>query len=196
MLIRQSILKLIAAGKVQCAFRRWERPTVKTGGTLRTSVGVLRIDAVAKVPLASLTARDARKAGYDTKVALLADLAARDRGSIYRIDLHFEGADPRIALRQESDLPTGEIAELRVKLARFDAASPHGPWTLHAMEAIRRRPREKAGDLATGLGVPKEWLKISIRKLKNLGLTISHEPGYELSPRGLRLLGVLKSPRT
>lgn len=194
MLIRQSILELIAAGKVECAFRRWARPTVKTGGTLMTSIGVLRVDEVAKVPLASITARDARKAGYDTKGALLADLAARDRGSIYRIDLHFEGADPRMALRQKSDLSAGEIAELRSKLARFDAASPHGPWTLRAMEAIRRRPREKAADLAAGLGVPKEWLKISIRKLKNLGLTISHEPGYELSPRGLRLLEDLAGP--
>lgn len=159
-----------------------------------TPIGVLRMDAVAKVPLASITARDARKAGYDTKDALLADLAARDHGSIYRIDLHFEGADPRMALRQKSDLSSGEIAELRAKLARFDASSPHGAWTRRAMEAIRRRPREKASDLAAGLGVPKEWLKTSIRKLKNLGLTISHEPGYELSPRGLRLLEDLVRP--
>ena len=40
-----------------------------------------------------------------------------------------------------------------------------------------------AGDLAKKADAEKEWLKINVRKLKNLGLTISHQPGYELSPR-------------
>ncbi|MEM7550324.1 MAG: hypothetical protein AAF363_11640 [Bacteroidota bacterium] len=31
----------------------------------------------------------------------------------------------------------------------------------------------------------KEWLKLNIRKLKNLGLTISHNPRYEISPLGI-----------
>lgn len=195
MLIRQAILKSIAAGEVHCAFRRWTRPTVKTGGTLKTSIGVLRIDAVTQVPLTSITAQDARKAGYETRNALLADLAKRDGGRIYRIDLHFDGADPRIALRENVNLSNAEIENLRARLARLDASSTHGPWTRPVLESIRARPREKAGDLAARLGVPKEWLKISVRKLKNLGLTISHEPGYELSPRGRRLLRVLRGSR-
>lgn len=192
MLIRQTILKSIAAGDVRCAFRRWRRPTVKTGGTLKTSIGVVRIDAVTKIPVASITAQDARNAGYETREELLGELAERSGGSIYRIDLHFEGADPRIALRERTDMPAAELDELRQKLARFDASSPHGPWTLQVLEAIRKHPKERAGDLAAALGVPKEWLKVSVRKLKNLGLTISHEPGYEVSPRGLRLLEELK----
>jgi hypothetical protein len=192
MLIRQSVLKDIAAGKVKCAFRRWERPTVKTGGTLKTSVGVLRIDAVATIPLSSITTKDARSAGYDTKEDLLADLAMRDRGSIYRIDLRFVGADPRIALREKSELSAVEIEFLRLKLARFDASSPHGPWTARVLESIRTRPKERARDFALRLDVSKEWLKTSVRKLKNLGLTISHEHGYELSPRGIRFLQVLQ----
>ncbi len=194
MLIRQSILRSIAAGDVRCAFRRWERPSVKAGGTLKTSVGILRIDAVAKVPLNSITPQDARMAGYDTIDNLLADLALRDRGSVYRIDLHFEGADPRIALRENADLSPDEIAGLRAKLSRFDASSAHGPWTWRVLDSIRQRPMEKAGDLALRLGVPKEWLKIRVRKIKDLGLTLSHEPGYELSPRGVRLLDALQRP--
>lgn len=39
-------------------------------------------------------------------------------------------------------------------------------------------------DLAAITGFEKIWLKLNIRKLKNLGLTISHEIGYELSPLG------------
>jgi hypothetical protein len=42
----------------------------------------------------------------------------------------------------------------------------------------------RAADLARMLGREKDWLKINIRKLKNLGLTISHETGDEISPLG------------
>jgi predicted transcriptional regulator len=81
---------------------------------------------------------------------------------------------------------------LRTKLDRLDTASRYGPWTQRTLACIKSRPKERAGDLAEELDLPKDWLKVSIRKLKNLGLTISHEPGYELSPRGARLLRELK----
>lgn len=45
-----------------------------------------------------------------------------------------------------------------------------------------------AGELAAKIGVEKEWLKLNVRKLKNLGLTVSHQPGYELSLRGREYL--------
>lgn len=43
MLFKNNFLQLIEEGKVQTAFRRWTRPTVKEGGTILTSVGQLRI---------------------------------------------------------------------------------------------------------------------------------------------------------
>jgi hypothetical protein len=192
MLIRKQFLEGIAAGKVEIAFRRWERPTVKTGGTLKTAVGLLRIERVAEVPLSSLSVMDARLAGYETLETLLAELSARGGGSVYRIDLHREGPDPRIALREKSEIPPDEIGLLKAKLNRFDASGPYGPWTRCVLESILAKPKEKAGDMSLRLGFPKDWLKINIRKLKNLGLTISHEPGYELSPRGKRLLKLLR----
>ncbi|GAA4173979.1 hypothetical protein GCM10022218_17670 [Sphingobacterium ginsenosidimutans] len=39
----------------------------------------------------------------------------------------------------------------------------------------------------------KEWLKLNIRKLKNLGLTISHTVGYEISPLGERFIQLLEA---
>ena len=178
MLIRQHILEAIATGRVQRVFRRWERPTVKSGGTLKTAIGLLRIDRVAQVSLASISAQDVQLAGYETKEELLTDLAQREGGSIYRIDLRLEGPDPRIALREKSELSPAEIEALRCKLGRLDASSPFGPWTKRVLESIRTRPKEKAGELALRLGLPKDWLKISVRKLKNSGLTISHKSGY------------------
>ena len=41
------------------------------------------------------------------------------------------------------------------------------------------------------LNVEKDWLKIHIRKLKNLGFTISHEVGYSISVRGESLIKLL-----
>ena len=39
-------------------------------------------------------------------------------------------------------------------------------------------------EVAEGLGLDKPTFKNNVRKLKTLGLTISHSPGYEVSPRG------------
>lgn len=52
----------------------------------------------------------------------------------------------------------------------------------------QRRPTVKAcGTLHTPIGS----FKTDVRKLKGLGLAISHSPGYELSPRGCALLSRL-----
>ena len=42
----------------------------------------------------------------------------------------------------------------------------------------------RAADLAAGFGRETQPFKLDVRKLKNLGLTISLEVGYRLSPRG------------
>ena len=41
MLFKNDVLAGIAKGDVTLAFRRWQKPTVRAGGTLRTTVGVL-----------------------------------------------------------------------------------------------------------------------------------------------------------
>ena len=46
MLLTRATLEAIAADTVTLAFRRWRRPTVRTGGTLTTAVGMLSIDDV------------------------------------------------------------------------------------------------------------------------------------------------------
>ena len=45
-------------------------------------------------------------------------------------------------------------------------------------------PAIRAGDLADEVGRERLPFKADVRKLKNLGLTISLGVGYELSPRG------------
>ena len=53
---------------------------------------------------------------------------------------------------------------------------------------IRDNPRVVSKELATLRGVELLPMKADIRKLKALGLTISHDVGYELSPRGAAYL--------
>ena len=52
------------------------------------------------------------------------------------------------------------------------------------MRLIADRPHVRAPDLAASVGRETAPFKNDVRKLKALGLTISHSPGYELSPRG------------
>jgi DNA-binding MarR family transcriptional regulator len=49
---------------------------------------------------------------------------------------------------------------------------------------IAKHPEVSAGELAEISGFEKAWLKVNVRKLKELGLTESLQPGYRLSPRG------------
>mgnify|MGYP006921737166 CR=1 FL=1 len=56
MLLKRRFLDGIAGGSISLVFRRWRKPTVKAGGTLKTAVGVLAIDEVESTPLSKVTA--------------------------------------------------------------------------------------------------------------------------------------------
>jgi hypothetical protein len=187
MLFRQDVLRRIAEGDVTLAFRRWRRPTVKAGGTLRTRVGVLAIDSVELVDEQHVTDADARRAGAADREALLAGLPGE--GVLHRIEFRLAGPDPRIALRERSDISPAERAEIDARLARLDAASRHGPWTAAVLDLIAERPATRAPDLAASLGRDTVPFKADVRKLKELGLTESLKVGYRLSPRGRAYYG-------
>jgi hypothetical protein len=189
MLFRQDVLRRIAEGDVTLAFRRWRRPTVRAGGTLRTRVGVLAIDSVEPVDENQVTDAEARRAGAADREALLRGLRAE--GRLYRVELRLAGPDPRIALRERSDISREERVEIDARLARFDAASRHGPWTAAVLELIAQQPGTRAPDLAASFGRETAPFKTDVRKLKELGLTESLLVGYRLSPRGRAYL----SPR-
>ncbi|MEM1279251.1 MAG: ASCH domain-containing protein [Cyanobacteria bacterium P01_H01_bin.152] len=191
MLIRKPILERIKVGDVTLAFRRWQRPTVKEGSTLKTAVGVLIIQSIEKVALESITDRDARSAGYSDLESLLKELRARE-GQAYRIRLAYLGDDPRIALREDVNLSADDLDNIVSRLKRLDSRSQTGHWTQTVLSAIDAYPMTVAAELAAHTGFEKDWLKTNIRKLKNLGLTISHQSGYELSPRGAIVLNHLQ----
>lgn len=200
-MIPKLIAEGIRAGTVTQAFRRWDAPRVKVGGTQITSAGVIRFEACSVVrDPTKLTERDAKKAGLKDLATLQKFLAPRastspavpNRGpgsrsskggeTVYRVRLSWVGEDPRLELREQ--LPdAAELADLDTRLARLDRR-PTGAWTVAILEWIRDNPRVVSTELAALRAVELLPMKADIRKLKALGLTISHDVGYELSPRG------------
>ena len=187
MLIRQATLQEIVHGQVDLVFRRWARPTVRTGGTLLSAGQLLAIDHVDKVTRRSITDDEARRAGFRTRADLYRMLDERPDGDIYRVALYYLGPDPRIDLR-ERPLDDADVAALTKRLARLDAK---GPWTRATLQLIADNPAVRAGDLAASVGRETAPFKIDVRKLKNLGLTESLEIGYRISPRGQQYLDAL-----
>ncbi len=181
MLFNRRALDGIEAGEIDLAFRRWKRPTVKAGGTLRTRAGVLAIDAVEPTSERQISAADARRAGHGSRAELLGGL--RPQGRLYRIEFRRVGDDPRVALRKAARLSAKQRAELDARLERMDRARAE-PWTRRLLELIAERPETLAADLAASMDMQKAPFKRDVRKLKELGLTESLLVGYRLSPRG------------
>ncbi|MFT4085775.1 MAG: ASCH domain-containing protein [Gordonia sp. (in: high G+C Gram-positive bacteria)] len=194
MLISKSIAEQIRAGTVTAQYRRWDAPRVKVGGTQLTPAGVVRFTRVAKVgDLSKLSDRAARAAGMKNADALRKALQPRpgraptERGSrggefVYRVNLEWAGEDPRLALRET--LPDDD--ECRAIAERTDVIDRRlgAGWTRDTLTWIRDNPFVVSKRLAELRDVELAPMKVDIRKLKALGLTISHDVGYELSPRG------------
>ena len=191
MLFPAAVLTAIADGEVTLAFRRWTQPRVKAGGRQRTAIGVITFDAVEAVDRDHLDEADATAAGFASVSELLGFVDRRTVGTIYRIRVRLAGPDPRVALRES--IPDAEqIRQLAERLGRLDRASSHGSWTRPVLRLIRDRPGVRAGDLAADFGRERAAFKLDVRKLKELGLTESLNPGYRLSPRGGLLLEALE----
>jgi|tagenome__1003787_1003787.scaffolds.fasta_scaffold20549316_2 hypothetical protein len=178
----------IADGSVTLAFRRWDLPRMRPGSTQRTGAGVIRIGSIEEVDPASLTEEDARRAGVGDLAALLRLLDRRDGAHVYRMQVSLAGADPRVALREQSDLSEEDRAALDARLDRMDAARG-APWTREILRLIAELPGVRAPDLAASLGRETLPFKRDVRKLKELGLTRSLAVGYDISPRGRAYLG-------
>jgi hypothetical protein len=204
MLLTKAVLDGIVEGRINRVFRRWQKPTVKSGGTLRTVVGMLNVHSVELIDQTQITDAEAIQAGFTNAEDLLTDLfrerpnssrGARSEGerSLYRITVTFAGPDTRIGLRADDQLTDDELASLLAKLTGFDNRSASGPWTLRVLSLIDNWPGRRAPELAEMEGKETLPFKNDVRKLKTLGLTESLPVGYRISPRGQRVLTVLRS---
>jgi hypothetical protein len=183
MLFRSNDLKAIVDGTRILAFRRWKRPTVKVGGTVKTQMGLVGIDSIEEIDPATLTEAEAHEAGYKS-LDLLRAMFESQEGTCYRIRLHYAGPDNRPSLADNAVVSADDRAKIATKLAKLDANSDVGPWTAETLQLIADHPGLVARELCKLAGRERDPFKEDVRKLKALGLTLSLEVGYRISPRG------------
>lgn len=193
MLFKEKHLQGIRSGEISLAFRKWKKPAVKIGSLIKTSIGLVEIKAVSEIDVSEIKIVDAINAGFASLDELLQLLNKTEQGIIYKIHVDYFDEDPRIALRENINPENLELKEITSKLERLDRYSKQGQWTLEVLKLIHQNPTLRAADLAQRTKWEKEWLKLNVRKLKNIGLTISHEVGYSISPLGEKYLEWLEN---
>lgn len=91
MLIKLEVLEKIRSGEITLQFRRWRRRTVRSGGTLKTKVGVLQIGEIIPISAADVTDADVRRAGFADVPDFLKWLDTMKPGELDRIEVSYKG---------------------------------------------------------------------------------------------------------
>jgi hypothetical protein len=190
-LLNRATAEGIADGTITLVLRRWDAARAKAGGTQRTPVGTIRIDAVTARPGGyRVTAAQAVAAGYPSAKAAQTDLDRRPASHTYLIAVSFLAPDERPGLAADDVLADADVGAITARLDRWDAVG--APWTREYLRMIGENEAVRAPDLAARVGLDVPRFKRRVRQLKGLGLTISLDVGYRLSPRGrayLRMAG-------
>jgi len=185
MLFKKIHLDGIKSGEIRLAFRKWQRCALKAGSLLQTAVGLIKILKIEIVKKDQISDTDALYAGFSDKQQLLKSFPQDSLGQIFKLSICYHSPDPRVALREQTVLSAQQFNTMKKRLKRLDQYSKKGNWTAKVLATIKNHPNLHALGLSELTGFDREWLKLNIRKLKNLGLTISHHIGYEISPLGM-----------
>jgi biotin operon repressor len=176
-------------GSITLAFRRWRRCQVVAGHHYRTGLGMVLAETVDVVEPADITPEQARDAGFDSVRALVDDLRGDPALPLYLIRFRpLDTPDPRAELAATVTLTESESAAIAARLERMDRASKRGPWTMQVLTQIASQPGVSSAVLAPELDWERADFKQHVRRLKELGLTISLDVGYRISPRGAAYL--------
>jgi biotin operon repressor len=185
MLFERRLRDGIHEGRIVLAFRRWKRSQVVAGRRYRTGIDLIEVQAVDVVAVADIDATQVGEAGYTTIDELLANLRGAESLPLYRVRFRrVDDPDPRDQLAADAALTSDDLSKLTARLARMDRLGARGPWTTAVLTQIADHPGTVSTVLAEALGWPRPDFKQHVRRLKELGLTISLEVGYRLSPRG------------
>ncbi len=189
-LFRAADIERVSAGELTVTWRLWKRAHVKVGRAYPAGHGAVVIEDVRRVRVADVTDADAEQAGLTDAQSLIDLVGTRKRTRVsretvlHRVQFHYV---PQPPARPELLLP--EVAR---RLARLDAASPRGPWTLAVLGLIEANRGVVARLLAAEMGLHTGSFKALVRKLKGLGLTESLSIGYELSELGQTYLDSIR----
>lgn len=196
-MFRREDRERVAAGEITVTFRLWKTAKVKAGKAYRTGIGTLEIDDVQVMPAGMISKGDVPRSGCGD-VRAIWELAGEHTNTVvgpntllHRVQFRFLGD----VAPSSAPTPIANLNALAKRIARMDARSTLGPWTLQVLRLIERGPHVPARILAAEMQWETLDFKPRVRRLKALGLTISHEIGYELSDLGRDLLASLSPPR-
>lgn len=194
MLFEQRLREGIHDGQIVVAFRRWKRSQVVAGRRYRTGLDLVEVESVDVIEPAAIGAQEARQAGYGSVADALAGLRGDPSLPVYRIRFRrLDEPDPRDELAAAATPGAEEVAALSARLNRMDRLSRRGPWTMAILRQIADRPGTVSTELAEAMGWPRHDFKLHVRRLKELGLTLSLDVGYRLSPRGESYLNYMRT---
>jgi hypothetical protein len=184
-------------GSITVAFRRWRRSQVVAGHRYRTGQDMVLAEAVDVITPADITLALARAAGFPDVQSAVGDLRGDPELPLYCVRFRrLADPDPRAELASTPALTDQEAAGIAARLDRMDAASKRGPWTAAVLAQIAERPGVVSTLLAETLDWDRADFKLHVRRLKALGLTISLDVGYRISPRGQAYLASSASRRS
>jgi hypothetical protein len=182
-LLNRDTAEGIANGSITLVLRRWDAPRAKVGGTQRTVAGTIRVHDITEYPgRYRVTAAQARAAGYPDAKTAQKELNRRPARHTYVIAVSYLAPDERPELASDDRLSDADVDAITARLDRWDAATE--PWTRQYLKMIGDNETVRAPDLAARVGLDVPRFKRRVRQLKGLGLTISLDVGYRLSPRG------------
>jgi len=182
-LLNRATAEGIANGSITLVLRRWDVPRAKPGGTQRTVAGTIRVDDVTEYPARyRVSAAQARAAGYPDAKTAQKELDRRPARHTYVIAVSYLAPDERPELASDDRLSNADVSAISARLDRWDSGG--SPWTRHYLLMIGANEAVRAPDLAARVGLDVPRFKRRVRQLKGLGLTISLDVGYRLSPRG------------
>jgi len=186
-LLNRDTAEGIANGSITLVLRRWDAPRAKPGGTQRTVAGTIRVDNVTEYSgRYRVTAAQARAAGFPDAKSAQRELDRRPAKHTYAIAVSYLAPNERPDLAADGKLSGTDVTAIATRLDRWDAATE--PWTRRYLEMIGGNEAVRAPDLAALVGLDVPRFKRRVRQLKSLGLTISLDVGYRLSPRGRAFL--------
>jgi hypothetical protein len=182
-LLNRDTAEGIANGSITLVLRRWDAPRAKVGGTQRTVAGTIRVDDITEYRgRYRVTAAQAHAAGYPDAKSAQKELDRRPARHTYVIAVSYLAPDERPELASDDRLSDANVSAISARLDRWDAATE--PWTRQYLKMIGDNEAVRAPDLAARVGLDVPRFKRRVRQLKGLGLTISLDVGYRLSPRG------------
>jgi hypothetical protein len=192
MLFQRRFHERIRNGEITCTVRIWLRPHVKVGGRYALGAGAIVVDRIREARIEDITPALAKRSGFASVVDALKTAKHGAGERVFIIDFHYDAkAGPR-AKPVTDKVSVEELAELAQRLDAMDRRSKSGAWTQATLRAIKAKPAVRAANLARALGRPRDEFKRDVRKLKHLGLTLSLEIGYRLTPKGLALTATLE----